>query len=470
MDRWFNIKPSINKAITKVQAIVIALIIILAIVASVYLLTSQKPSTNPTTMPSSTTTSPTNATKVVYIGALLPLTGQLSSVGQEAQQALEYAQQQANTYLTQIGSNIRIQIMYEDTQTNPNVALQDVQTLYSSGVKLLIGPFSSGEIRQIKQFTDQNNMIVFSPSSTAPSLAIANDSVFRDVPNDTFQGAAIAHIMWNQGIKAIAVIWRGDTYGDGLVNIANKTFTALGGKVELVARYDPSATDFSSYVSTLANTVSQLVQQYGADHVAVYVVSFEEIASIFQVANQYPVLKEVKWYGSDGTAGVGSVIQNPVAAQFSYNVTFLNPIAAPAHTEYYDMLTKHFNKTLQAYSYITYDIFWIYVYSILAVGGDNVTAIKHILPTIAAHFFGASGYHVLDKFGDRSSGGYELLFVNKTSTGYDWAIYGMYDITTGQLTIGMPPLMPTPQGYLTPADPQALSKIHQILTSTTSTY
>jgi len=451
-------------------AIVVIIIAIIIIGVAVYLLQQPRPTT-----PAPTTTSPTatqtqatgtatQQTKTIYIGALLPISGELASIGIEAREVLTYAQNQANALLQQLGSNIRIEVVIKDTQTNPQMALSDIQTLYSQGVRLVIGPFSSGELRNIMSFVINNNMIVFSPSSTSPALATPDRKgyVWRDVPNDTYQGVVIANIMYNQGIKAIAVIWRGDTYGDGLVNVTTKTFTALGGVVKLVARYAPETKDFSSYVAALASTVSQLISQYGADKVAVYDVSFEEAAGILQLASQYPQLTQVKWYGSDGTAGVGSIVQNPVAAQVAYTTTFLNPIAAPVHTVYYDNLTNYFKRTLQAYSYITYDIFWIYVYSILKVGSDNPDQIRLVLPKVAAKFYGASGYHEFDEYGDRLTGAYQLQIVNKTSTGYTWAIYGVYDIQSMNLTPGFPPPSPTPQGYLVPADPQALSKLASI--------
>jgi branched-chain amino acid transport system substrate-binding protein len=449
-----------KSAISTSTIAIVAVVVIVVIVVGVVLATRHPSSTS--TQSSTTMSSPP---KVIQIGALLPLTGQLSSVGIEQQQVLGYAQDQANSLLQQLGVNMKIQVVIEDTATNPQTALTDTQTLYSEGVKLIIGPDSSGELRQIKSFVESNGMMVFSPSSTSPALATPdriNGTIFRDVPNDTFQGAVIARIMYQQGIRAIAVIWRADTYGDGLVAVVNRTFTNLGGKVDEVARYDISTTDFSSYVSALANAVSQLISQYGSSHVAVYDVSFEEGASILQAASQYPQLAEVKWYGSDGTAGVGSIIQNSVAAQMAVQTNFLNPIAAPAHTVFYDNLTKHFGKTLQAYSYITYDIFWIYFYSVLKVGSDNTTALKVVLPKIAAKFFGASGYHVLDKYGDRLSGAYLLQIVNKTASGYEWAIYGEYYISNQQLILGFPPASPTPQGYLVPDDPQALSKLASI--------
>ncbi|XPI87209.1 hypothetical protein AB1303_15375 [Saccharolobus solfataricus] len=48
-----------------------------------------------------------------------------------------------------------------------------------------------------------------------------------------------------------------------------------------------------------------------------------------------------------------------------------------------------------------------------------------------------------------------MQIVNKTASGYEWTIYGVYDVTTHTLTIGFPPAAQPPQGYLYPDDPQA---------------
>ncbi|AAK42956.1 Hypothetical protein SSO2846 [Saccharolobus solfataricus P2] len=102
-----------KRAISTSTAIIIAVVVIILIVVGVVAYFQQMGSHAPTSSSSmtsqssviSTSQSQTTTQQVIKIGALLPLTGQLSSVGAEAQQVLMYAQDQANALLKQLGVN-----------------------------------------------------------------------------------------------------------------------------------------------------------------------------------------------------------------------------------------------------------------------------------------------------------------------------------------------------------------------------
>jgi ABC-type branched-subunit amino acid transport system substrate-binding protein len=61
--------------------------------------------------------------QTVKIGALLPLTGVSSSLGESEGVALKIATRDINEYLFKTNSNIGIELVIEDTQTNPSVSL-----------------------------------------------------------------------------------------------------------------------------------------------------------------------------------------------------------------------------------------------------------------------------------------------------------------------------------------------------------
>ena len=84
------------------------------------------------------------------------------------------------------------------------------------GIRIVLGPDSSAEVEAVKAYADENGILLISPSSTAISLAIPGDNVFRFVPDDTQQAETIATLMWEDGIRAVIPIWRGDTWGDDL--------------------------------------------------------------------------------------------------------------------------------------------------------------------------------------------------------------------------------------------------------------
>ncbi|MEM4138220.1 MAG: penicillin-binding protein activator, partial [Sulfolobaceae archaeon] len=233
-----------KRGLSNIQIVVIALVIIIIVgILAYYLISSSRSTPTLTTTQQSTTslTSPsTTNLKTYYIGVLLPLSGSLSSFGQAGEVVLSYGEQQVNQYLQQVNASFRIKLVIEDTQSNPTRALQDIQDLYSQGIKLVIGPSLSSEANAIKQFTDQHNMIVFA-DITSPFVPTTNGSIYTIIPTETDVGAVMANIIWTQGIRVVAVIWRGDSYGDGVFYSFNKSFTSLGGIVVPAVRYDPSA-------------------------------------------------------------------------------------------------------------------------------------------------------------------------------------------------------------------------------------
>ena len=115
----------------------------------------------------------------VKIGGLFSLTGDLATYGENEYTAAQIAAKQVNLFLKAIGANWTLTIVAEDTQTKPDLALEKVESFAARGIKLLIGPLSSAEVRAIKGYCDANKILAISQSSTAPDLAIPGDYIFR---------------------------------------------------------------------------------------------------------------------------------------------------------------------------------------------------------------------------------------------------------------------------------------------------
>jgi branched-chain amino acid transport system substrate-binding protein len=263
--------------------------------------TQTQQATSPATTPK-TTQAAGGVSGTIEIGALLPLTGDLASYGENSKAALQLAERDINNFLEKAGAPFRIKMVIEDSETKPEVALQKLQALAAKGIKVVIGPMTSAEVKQIKSYADQNKIVVISQSSTAPSLAIPNDYIFRFCPTDEIQGPVIAKMAKDFGLKAIVIMWRGDAWGDGLHDAVKKAAQQLGIEVIDGPRYDPKAKEFSNEVDQLAQKVQEAVNKYGADKVGVVYIGFNEVVQVFTTASQYDILKKVRWFGSDGTA------------------------------------------------------------------------------------------------------------------------------------------------------------------------
>ena len=223
-------------------------------------------------------------------------------------------------------------------------------------------------------------------------------------------------------------MYRGDTYGDGLARVFNQTFTSLGGTVIDSVRYNYEATDFSVELNALNPKVQQAIQQYGADKVAIELISFEEAAQILLQAKDYPALLSVTWFGCDGGA-MSARITSQAGAQAA-QVKLLSTIFSSAHSAKWaslrDRMIANMSEEPDEYSYIAYDCTWVLALSILGTNNYDGAAIKAALPSVANSYFGASGWTQLNAAGDRAGGDYAIYAVVKIGTTYDWARAATY--------------------------------------------
>ena len=392
--------------------------------------------TAPAPAPTEEAPAPVGVTGTVKIGLLVDLTGGLATYGENSQAAAELAERQVNDWLAARGEDWRIDVIVEGTvPEDPSIALAKVQSLQAQGVRFIVGPMSSAEVSELKAYVDANNILLISMSSTSPALAIPNDNVFRFCPTDVIQGPAAAAVAWAQGIRHLVIMWRGDTWGDGLKESVAEAFQQLGGQVYEASRYSPDATEFSAEVADLASIVQDLVNQYGADQVGVELIAFKEAAAVFQAAAGYDVLRQVKWIGSDGTAQLSQLIETAEVAQFAADVEFLNPIFAPGASPFHDDVLNYVKQKLgrepDAYAYATYDAIWAIAMAIEWVDSDDPMKVKEVLPEVVARMVGGSGVFQLNEDGDRAFSDYDLYVVWPTDGGYEWRKAGVYRAATG---------------------------------------
>lgn len=362
---------------------------------------------------------PPHTYKIVF---LAPLTGVLSTYGENSKFTAELATEDLNHWLERHGADFKIELIVEDTATDPKTALDKMKYWAGAGVKVFVGPMSSGECKECKEYADANKLIYVAPSSTSPALAIPDDYLFRFCPTDLVQGPAMAKVLWEAGVRHLIQIWRGDTWGDGLAEAIKNAFIELGGTVhdEYAIRYDPGKTDFPTEAKSLADAVKALLDAgIPADEIGINAISFEEIAPLMEDASAYEELKKVRWFGSDGTCLQPALVEHPVAGKFAAEVKFINTLFTVGASEYpfFDYVRRKglevLGRELDAYAYATYDIVWCLGLSIYKVGYDP-EKIKDVLPEVTdwwTSINAASGHVVLDENGDRAYADYDLWAV-----------------------------------------------------------
>ena len=371
----------------------------------------------------------------VDVGVLYPLTGRLSSKGAENLAGTQLGVEDFNAFLREMNAGWEMVISVEDSETDPNAALEKAQALHARGVSIIIGPETSGSTTQVKPYADTNDMMLISCCSTAPSLAIAGDSVYRLVPDDSKQGVAVGKLLDSNGIEAVVPIWRGDAYGDGLRDAAKADFESRGGTVSDGIRYTPDAVEFSGEVAALADQVQMMVDEYGADQVAVFMISFDESVQLVQGSANYDILGDVRWFGSESLTKGTPLTDDRIAREFVNTVQFTSMQIAENRGEVYERVTNHILDTYgnlpTTFVYQAYDAAWLVGLSILQAGSSDAAAVKSVFHDVAADYSGALGATTLNEAGDLAAADYAIWSIS----GDTWVEIGKYSLLDDAITM-----------------------------------
>ena len=341
--------------------------------------------------------------------------------------ALRIAEADINQLFSDLGRTIRVNVIVEDTQTDPEMTLKALKALQSQGIRIIVGPEQSESLAQVREYADQNGIILISCASTAPSLAIGNDTTFRLVPDDATLAHLLAFLMQRDGIKVLIPLARRDLWADGMLSATRSEFEGEGGKMREAVRYDPQTVNFSSHLNLLRSELRSAVNGSSADYVAVYVSAFDEIVTILAQAADDPVLSSVRWYGNDLTNV--AVSQNKTASEFAFSVHFLSPVIGGMCGPKYEQIKKAiFSETGREASSLAandYDALWLITYTYLLAGSDDAKAFKQAFPLVAGRYQGEFGRMALNEAGDLKNVPYTLASLKKDNDTFHWVPYAI---------------------------------------------
>jgi len=411
----------------------IGIVIIIIIVGLGYVIGGSDTEVNEST--DSTVQETSELSGEINIGLILPLSGDLATHGLENLEGSKLGVVDFNKHLEEIGAPWTLKMTSEDSATSPVIALEKLTALNAKGIKMIVGPETSSNIRNMKGYSDANNMLLVSCCSSAPALAIPNDSVYRLVPDDSNQGTALSKLLQHEGIEVLVPIWRADTWGDGLSAATTSSFEKRGGIIDEGVRYFPESPEFSVSTSILAEKVQGYVEEYGKDKVGVLFLGFAEILQFIQSASEHEILDDVRWFGPGANTKEHKLIEDPIGLEFSTNVQFTTVQFAASKNPIYDRVQSHLTETLgtepNTFVHSSYDAVWIIGLAILETQSTDVTTIKAIIPEITDNYSGAIGPTILNEAGDLAQANYEIWGIR----GGEWVLLGQYTQSTDSISL-----------------------------------
>jgi branched-chain amino acid transport system substrate-binding protein len=371
------------------------------------------------------------------VGVLLGLSGSSYESGLTQTKVLKQAVMDVEKTFLKNNIHKKVVLCIENTEIRPDVAVAKTKKLIDEGVRIIIGPQTSSELKEIKKYTDHNDVLVISQSSTAPSLS-QDDNIFRLLQNDNNQGKKIAEKMRSDGIQLVIPIWRNDQYGNELQNITKVKFQSLGGHFSNYGvKYDPPIGEYAGSLhrinfitwdqklkalSLAVDNARNVLGQNSYSKIGIYVISYGEVVPLLIQAPSQPDLYKVKWYGSEATAKIERLLRNQKAVEFAYRTNFTSPLISMNETNMKLKALENVTKLeLNPNDANVYDALWIAALTENMSQNMNFAKLKANFYKIIELYQGASGNIKLDRYGDRI-GNYSLWTIkeNLVTRNYEW--------------------------------------------------
>lgn len=191
----------------------------------------------------------------IVIGVLLSQTGALEAYGLQTERGFEIGLDYATDGTREVAGK-KIKVIYEDTETLPEVAVQKATKLLDEDeVDFLVGSSSSGDTLAVLPLVEEYETIMVVEPAVADSITGSefNKYIFRTARNSSQDAVAGASAIAGPGVK-IATLAPDYSFGWDGVKAFKDAAEKLGAEIVHEEYADPQATDFTSNIQKIIDS------------------------------------------------------------------------------------------------------------------------------------------------------------------------------------------------------------------------
>lgn len=190
--------------------------------------------------------------ETIKIGVLASLTGALEAYGDQTTKGFELGLEYATDGTMEVAGK-KIEVIYEDTETDPTVARQKaISLLEDEEVDFLVGSSSSGDTLAVTPLAEEYEKIMVVEPAAADSITGSeyNDYIFRTARSSAQDAVAAAAAIAGDGVK-IATLAPDYSFGHDGVSAFVAAAEELGADIVHEEYADQSATDFTANIQKI---------------------------------------------------------------------------------------------------------------------------------------------------------------------------------------------------------------------------
>lgn len=297
---------------------------------------------------------PASAADPIKIGVVTPLSGTYSPIGQQVRWGLELATKEVNANGGIMGR--QIQLMFEDEEANPSVAVQKAEKLFESEkVDFLTGTVNSGSTLAVGQTAERAGKLIATTVSFADSITgdKCSPNVFRVNARAGQQSAALAAWVAKQKPKA-KVYFLGPDYEMGRSTVATfkRTIEGLGASSvgEVFAPLDSK--DYTQYFGQLRQARPEVLYTSVAGN---------DTVRLLTQMQDFGLLGNLLVVGASGTVtsqNIGAI--GAAANGFTTGVGYSTQIDNPANKKFVAAFNAAYKADPDLYGADSYGLIYFY--------------------------------------------------------------------------------------------------------------
>jgi branched-chain amino acid transport system substrate-binding protein len=304
---------------------------------------------------------PATAPETIRIGLLLPLTGEYTLLGQNAQQTAELTVNQINAGggLDVDGNRYQLELIIADDAGLPESAIEAARTLiYQQQVVAVIGPLLSRSAIPATIVAEEAQVPMLLPGATNPEATLGKSFVYRVAFVDSFQGRVMAVFSYDhlQASTAAVLFDVANKYNHDIAHIYRDAFVDLGGEVVAFESYITGTTDFSKQLTVIKEADPDILFLPNFSH---------EVLAQVEQAQSLDI--EATIVGSDSWAGLLPENLALVDGSFfssHYALDSNNPQAVA----FQQLFKQSYDRVPEEAAALTYDAFGLLMQAIQAEG------------------------------------------------------------------------------------------------------
>nr|VFJ50482.1 MAG: ABC-type branched-chain amino acid transport system, substrate-binding protein [Candidatus Kentron sp. FM]VFJ51185.1 MAG: ABC-type branched-chain amino acid transport system, substrate-binding protein [Candidatus Kentron sp. FM]VFK08853.1 MAG: ABC-type branched-chain amino acid transport system, substrate-binding protein [Candidatus Kentron sp. FM] len=167
--------------------------------------------------------------QTIKIGAILPLTGDAASYGEDCRRGIELALEDSSRPYQR-----SIDIVFEDTKADPKTAISAFNKLVNvDKIQAVIGGMFSSTTLAVAPLAQQAGIILLTPTAADEKIPATGDHIFSIYPSASSEGHFMANRLEEQVIGRIAVLYQNQTATKTIAAAFVETIQSRGGSVIL---------------------------------------------------------------------------------------------------------------------------------------------------------------------------------------------------------------------------------------------